>query len=57
MEKFENQQSQTVKLELNPQEFNVIMAALQEIPFKMADPVIRSLVKQVQGQVQFQGQV
>lgn len=52
MEKFENQQSQTVKLELNPQEFNVIMAALQEIPFKMADPVIRSLVKQVQGQVQ-----
>lgn len=54
MENFEAQptQPQTVTLTVTPQEFNVVVAALQEIPFKVADPVIRSLVKQVQSQVQ-----
>ena len=49
MEKFE--QPQTINVELTAQQFNVVLAALQEIPFKVADSVIRDLVKQVQGQV------
>jgi hypothetical protein len=49
MEKFE--QPQTINVELTAQQFNVVMASLQEIPFKVADPVIRELVKQVQGQL------
>lgn len=47
------QQAQQPKLTLtlNLQEVNVIIAALQEIPFKAADPVLKVLVPQAEQQL------
>jgi hypothetical protein len=41
-----------IKLELNKQELNVILFSLQKQSFELADPVIKSIVAQVQPQVQ-----
>ena len=38
----------TITLNLTVQEVNVIIAALQEMPFKVADPVLKNLVPQAQ---------
>lgn len=43
---------ETVKIELAPQAFNTIMAALEELPHKHSRPVIDDLVRQVQAQQQ-----
>lgn len=49
------QQNPNLELTLTLQEVNVIIAALQEIPFKMADPVLKSLVPQAEQKLkQFQ---
>jgi hypothetical protein len=50
----ENQQPQevAVKLEVNINEVNVIMAALQELPHRVADPLLRKLMQQAQAQLQ-----
>jgi hypothetical protein len=50
----ENQQAQpvpVVKLELNVNELNVVMAALQELPHRVADPLLRKLMEQAQAQL------
>ena len=53
----ENQQAPaqpTVNLEVNVNELNVIMAALQELPHRVADPLLRNLMQQAQAQLQGQ---
>ncbi len=42
----------TVKLEVTAVQFNVIMTALIELPFKVVGGVIPELVRQVQSQIQ-----
>lgn len=39
---------QTLKLEVTPQEINVIFAALAELPHRVADPIMRKLFEQTQ---------
>lgn len=43
-------QLSSVTLKLDPQQFNTIMAALGEAPFKVAAPVIQEVEKQVREQ-------
>lgn len=43
---------QTIKLELTPQAFNVVMGGLEELPHKVSRGVIDDLVRQVQAQQQ-----
>lgn len=50
----ENQQPQNLTIELNVNEINVVMAALQELPHRVADPLLRKLMQQAQGQLQGQ---
>jgi hypothetical protein len=49
----ENQQQQVAKvtLDVNVNELNVIMAALQELPHRVADPLLRTLMQQAQAQL------
>jgi hypothetical protein len=44
-------QNPSLSLTLTLQEVNVIIAALQEIPFKAADPVLKVLVPQAEQQL------
>lgn len=44
-------QNPTLVLSLNLQEVNVIISALQEISYKLADPVLKKLVPQAQEQL------
>lgn len=46
------QQEETVTLVVNPRQFNVIVAGLGELPYKVSNEVLQSLVTQVQKQVQ-----
>ena len=41
-------QNPSLTVSLTLQEINVILGALQEMPFKIADPVLKSLVPQAQ---------
>ena len=41
----------TVKLEVTAVQFNVIMNALNELPFKVVGAIIPELVQQVQAQI------
>jgi hypothetical protein len=41
----------TIKIELSVQEINTILAALGELPHRVADPVLRKVVEQAQKQV------
>ena len=41
----------TVKLELGVQEVNVIMGALQELPHRVVDALLRKIIAQAQPQV------
>jgi len=45
------QQEETVKLVVNPRQFNVIVAGLAELPYKVSNEVMQHLVTQVQKQV------
>jgi hypothetical protein len=49
----ENQQqaAPTVHFEMNINEVNVILAALQELPHRVADPILRKLMEQAQAQL------
>lgn len=40
-----------VNLTVTLQEVNVILAALQEMPHKVADPVLRSIIPQAEAQL------
>lgn len=39
-----------MELKLTPEQVNVVLAGLQELPHKYADPVIREIMQQVQAQ-------
>lgn len=45
-------ESPAIALELNVQEVNVVFAALQELPHRVADPILRKLMEQAQKQLQ-----
>jgi hypothetical protein len=47
----ENQQAPTVHFEMGVNEVNIIFAALQELPHRVADPVLRKLMEQAQAQL------
>jgi hypothetical protein len=49
----ENQQQQgpNVNLEMTVNELNVVMAALQELPHRVADPILRKFMQQAQAQL------
>lgn len=44
-------QAPTVNLAVDVNELNVIMAALQELPHRVADPLLRKLMQQAQTQL------
>ena len=41
----------TVNIEMNVNELNVVLAALQELPHRVADPILRSVMQQAQEQL------
>lgn len=45
------QQPQKVRVELTVQEFNTVMAALQELPHRAVDSLLKNLIGQAQAQV------
>jgi hypothetical protein len=49
----ENQQLAvpTVKIELNVNEINIIIGALQELPHKVVDGLLRNIMEQAQSQL------
>ncbi len=47
----ENQQAPRVTLEIDVNELNVVFAALQELPHRVADPILRKLMQQAQSQL------
>jgi len=56
LDKLSQPTEQTVKLEVNVNELNVIFAALQELPHRIADPVLKKVFSQAQEQMQQQSQ-
>ena len=51
LDKLAQPTEQTVKLEVNVNELNVILGALQELPHRIADPVLKKVFGQAQSQV------
>lgn len=47
----ENQAEPTVSIELSVQEINVLFAALQELPHRVADPILRKIMAQAEKQL------
>lgn len=45
------QQEPTVKVELTVNELNVVFASLQELPHRVADPILKNLFQQAQAQL------
>lgn len=39
-----------MELKLTPEQVNIVLAGLQELPHKFSDPVIREIMQQVQSQ-------
>lgn len=48
----QQEQTQTIRLELTVNEVNVVFAALQELPHRVADPIIKNIIQQAQSQIQ-----
>jgi hypothetical protein len=48
------QQVPNLTVELNLNELNAVFAALQELPHRVADPILRKLMAQAQAQLQTQ---
>ena len=46
-----NDDQPTISIELNVQEVNTILAALGELPHRVADPILRKVVEHAQNQV------
>lgn len=46
------QQAPAVNLTLDVNELNVVLASLQELPHRVADPLLRKLMQQAQEQLQ-----
>lgn len=51
LDKLAQKEEPTVKLELTIQEANVIIGALQELPHRVVDNLLRKIVNQAQPQV------
>lgn len=51
LDKLVQQDAPTVKVELTVQELNVIMGALQELPHRVVDGLLRKIIGQAQPQV------
>ena len=47
----ETQQQPEVSLRVTVQELNMVMASLQELPHRIADPILRKLMQQAQEQL------
>lgn len=47
----ENQQAPTVNLTVDINELNIIMGALQELPHRVVDPMLKKLFQQAQAQL------
>ena len=47
----ETQQQPEVTLHVTVQELNMVMASLQELPHRVADPILRKLMQQAQEQL------
>lgn len=45
------QQVPTVNITMNVNELNVVLAAVQELPHRVADPILRSVMQQAQEQL------
>jgi hypothetical protein len=45
------QQEPTVNVELTVNELNVVFASLQELPHRVADPILKKLFQQAQAQL------
>lgn len=56
LDKLVQQEAPTVKVELTVQELNVIMGALQELPHRLVDGLLRKVISQAQPQVAAQQQ-
>lgn len=48
----ENQQAPTVTLTVDVNELNIVMGALQELPHRIVDPLLKKLFQQAQEQLQ-----
>lgn len=48
-----NQQAESpsASITLNINEINVVLAALQELPHRVADPILKKIIQQAQDQV------
>ena len=44
-------QDPTVKIDLTINEFNTVMAAIQELPHRVADPILKKMFAQAQMQL------
>jgi hypothetical protein len=47
----ETQQQPELSLRVTVQEYNILMASLQELPHRIADPILRKLLQQAQEQL------
>lgn len=45
------EQPQVVKLELNVNDLNIVMGALQELPHRIVDQLLKNILAQVQPQL------
>lgn len=45
------QEDPVLSLSLKISEINVVLAGLQELPFKVADPLLKNIITQAQAQV------
>lgn len=53
----ESQSASTVKIDLTIQELNIVMGALQELPHRAVDSLLRKIMGQAQSQFSTQPQV
>lgn len=56
LDKLVQKEEPTVKIELTVQEVNVVMGALQELPHRVVDGLLRKIIGQAQPQVSQQPQ-
>ena len=47
----DNQQVPIVNVQLNVNELNIILGGLQELPHRVADPILRKLMQEAQAQL------
>jgi hypothetical protein len=50
-QQLQQEQQETVILQVEVSELNVIFAALQELPFRVVDPILKKIFEQAQRQL------